>query len=224
MSKSTKYEIRQAESFEEFKKGLDLLSSLFENQYGTYPLELPDQFFLAFDKSNGNKVVGTINLQTHNINKKLEVEKYFDLNLFDLYEGPATEVGEIGRLSSADKRITQHLLCAATLFAEKIGIKFFISFNKKFLARILTKKYFYTKIHSFPIIKDAIPEIYNSYFFDKDRPVVILTQHVNNWSNNANKLMQQNKDFVDIVIPDFPRDTSVYHEQFQLNGWSDVQS
>src|SRR5262245_43739212 len=101
-----RYEIRQAQSFEEFKAGLLFLSKAFNAEYGTYPRELPDRFFLAFDKMDRNKIVGTINLQVRRPDKKLEVEELFHLDLSELYDGSKYEIGEIGRLTSIDSYVT----------------------------------------------------------------------------------------------------------------------
>lgn len=196
--------IRQPSTVEEYREGINLLSGIFQRRFQTFPRELPSQFFLAFDGSQNDKVVGTINLHFGgNSHGPLEVEKYFDIRIADYYSGSKAEVAEIGRLTSTEEMVFPYMLCAITLFARDRGIEFFFSFNKRAISRIVRASYMFPFAETVVTLKkENIPPDYFPYFMDERNPVVLLHQPVADLLPRVSELIEAQSGDINIILPD----------------------
>lgn len=194
--------IRQPSTVEEYREGINLLSSIFQRRFQTFPRELPHQFFLAFDGENNNRVVGTINLQVARDGEPFEVERFFHCSVEELCGVARKKVGEIGRLTSLNELVTPYLFCAVGKFMEYFGIETFISFNKKAVGRILRSVYrLPLSIHEVCLREDVIPPEYYSYFFDTHNPVIILTGKMHEVEEWVKDLMDAQSGTIKIEVP-----------------------
>lgn len=200
------FTIRQPSTVTELSAGLGLLNSTFQSSFGAYPRELPHQLFLAFDENDGDKVVGTINLQVcRSPEETFEVEHFFECRAEEFYLGHRTDVGEVGRLVSTRPIITPYLFCAIALLAEKFDIQFFVSFNRRLITRLMRASYqFPVDQYSRPLRHERVRPEYVPYFCSPEDPVVVLTQPVANWQRRVKHLIAEAErdGLVEIVLPE----------------------
>ncbi len=197
------FTIRLPRSLAEFTEGVNLLSIIFQDRFQAFPRELPHQFFLAFDSENGNRVVGTINLQIVKDSEEFEVERFFSCNIQDLCGVEKSKIAEIGRLTSNNDLVTPSLFCAVGKFMQRFGIEAFVSFNKKSIGRVLKTVYSLPlTIQEIPMKKKNIPAEYRSYFFDQRNPVVVLKSQMGAVEEWVNQRMMAQFGIIEIVVPE----------------------
>lgn len=196
--------IRQPRDLSELSAALDLLNSTFRDHFGTFPRELPHEFFVVFDTEEDNRVLGTINLQRDGEgNGGFEVEHFFVCKVNDFYPlGSRADVGEIGRLTSKRDFITPYLFCAVTLFAQKVGVEFFVSFNRRKITRLMRASLqFGVNEYECPLRRENVPPEYEPYFYSPTDRVVVLTQPVANWERRVTELMAAANSTIKIELP-----------------------
>lgn len=196
--------IRQPATPQELDAGLTLLNETFEDYFGAYPRELPHEFFVAIEQDTG-RVVGTINLQHSRIrNPVFEVEHFFHCSVNDFYPlGCREDVGEIGRLTSKRYEITPYLFCAVALFAIKVGIEFFVSFNKRKITKLMRASLqFPVNEYRCLLRRENVKLEYEPYFCQEEDPVVVLTHPVANWERRVSQLLAEANGTMKIEVPD----------------------
>ena len=197
--------VRQPASSSEFNEGVSHLAKIFQDRFKTYPRELPDNFFLAFDTARNNEVVGTINVQLGKHYTSLEVEYFFEFDVEHVLKVPREAVAEIGRLTSSAEAVTPYLFCAATLFALRQGVSHFVSFNKRLISRCMKAHKLPVVEEIFPMRLDNVPEEYLPYFCENPRePIVVLSQEIKVWIPRVLELMGAGEEKVSIELPPTP--------------------
>lgn len=194
--------VRQPKTENELQAGIRFYANCYMRRYGTYPSEHPQNLFVAHEEGDENGVVGSIGIRIGSPCRNFEVEEYFHCNLADLYQGPREEMGEIGRLASANRRVTPYLFSAAVIFAQQFNIKFFLSFNKSFVTEMFLKRLgFGAHVKLLDVKKGAVPREYASYFMDRADPVQMLYGRTQMLFERARYWQEQGKDSVRIEMP-----------------------
>ncbi len=195
--------LRQPKTLTELQAGIHLYERCYHRKYGTHPNEQPDQFFVAVNSDANNRIVGTIELRLDAPGRPFELETYFKCDLSELYSGPRKDVGEVGRLVSTNRHITTYLFCAATEFARKFNLKFFISFNKRFVTKIFNERHgFASNVRALEVRKERIPPKYASYFLDRRDPVQVNYGPVGPLLLRSRRIMEKSRHAVRIELPD----------------------
>jgi hypothetical protein len=197
------YIIRQPETLEELVGGFNLLCEIFQKHFGTFPRELPHHFFLAFDSTDGNRVVGTINLQMcRSPGEVFEIEHFLECNVTDFYMGSRADVGEVGRLTSICPFVTPYLFCAIGHFAFEFDVQFLVSFNRRLITHKMRSGYgFAVDEYHIPVREEHIPAEYRPYFCNSQDPVVALCQPTACWASRIRQLIVEGEGKVEIILP-----------------------
>lgn len=194
--------VRQPRTAVELQAGVRFYANCYLRKYGTYPTERPENLFLAFDESDGNSIAGSIDLKVGSSNRQFEVEEYFYCDLTGLFHGARENMAEIGRLASANRKVTPYLFSTAVLVAERFGLEFFFSFNKRFVTRMLCDRLgFSVHVKPLAVREGVIPDKYASYFMDDADPVQMLYGSTDLLFERAHYWIDRNKDHVRVEMP-----------------------
>lgn len=212
--------IRLPSSTEELVLAQEFLQKIYNENFKTYPKELPHYFFIAFDLNKGNKIVGTINIQLKR-DDLLETETYFDFDTKKHF--PNSKVGEIGRFTSVHSGLSTQLIATVLLFAKQFSLDYLVSFNKPYVTKIIHKVLGKEPtVHTPRLRKDAIPQQYANFFLDERYPVSVLSLRVKDFLNKLPELLQKGKGEFEIEIPKnlLEYDSQILHPLSKLgNNW-----